>query len=433
MSFWKPAKTSVFLSVLFLVVYGAANWFSSVRENVGTLYFEWERHIPFVPWMMIPYMSIDLFFVAAPFVCRTEGELRTLRNRIAFGIVAAGACFLLFPFRFAFDRPPAAGWLGVIFDAFRTMDKPFNLLPSLHISLLIILAGTYVHQARGAWRVLCHSWFSLIGISTLLTYQHHVLDVVGGFVLGILGLYGFPEKPKKWPVTINARVGSYYAVGAAVLVIAAIVLRPWGWVLLWPAAALAIVAAAYLGIGPRIFRKVDGRLPLSARCVLGPVLLGQYLSLLYYKRQCRPYDIITPTVWIGRKLNETEAAGVRTTGVTAVLDLTAEFDEAKPFLRVEYLNVPVLDLTGPAQEQLEAMAEFIERAASRGIVYIHCKIGYSRSAAAAAAYLLFSGQSETVHDALSRIRAARPSIIVRPEILAALSEFSGNRRAPTVA
>ena len=105
MSFWKAAKTSALLSFLWLIVYGTTNWLSSIRQNVGTLYFEWERHIPFVPWMIIPYMSIDLFFITAPFLCRSDEELRTLRNRITFGILLAGACFLLFPLRFAFDRP----------------------------------------------------------------------------------------------------------------------------------------------------------------------------------------------------------------------------------------------------------------------------------------------------------------------------------------
>src|SRR5687767_3964897 len=129
----QAAVTSALLSLLFLVVYGTCNYIASRRTDVGTLYFEWERYIPFVPLMIIPYMSIDLFFVAAPFLCRDERELETLRKRIVFVIAVAGACFLLFPFRFAFERPQASGWLGAIFNWFRTMDQPYNLLPSLHI------------------------------------------------------------------------------------------------------------------------------------------------------------------------------------------------------------------------------------------------------------------------------------------------------------
>src|SRR5882672_4140949 len=128
-------KTSLFLSLLFLIFYGITNWLTAHRANVGTLFFEWERQIPFVPLMILPYMSIDLFFVAAPFVCREQQELRFLARRITFAILVAGLCFLLFPLRFAFERPPVSGWLGIVFNAFRGFHQPFNLLPSLHIVL----------------------------------------------------------------------------------------------------------------------------------------------------------------------------------------------------------------------------------------------------------------------------------------------------------
>jgi protein-tyrosine phosphatase/membrane-associated phospholipid phosphatase len=380
--------------------------------------------------MIIPYMSIDLFFIAAPFLCHSDDELRTLQKRITFGILFGGACFLLFPLRFAFDRPSASGWLGVVFDAFRTMDKPYNLLPSLHITLRTILAATYARYSRGPWRTLSHVWFSLIGISTLLTYQHHVLDVLGGFVLATFCFYLFPEKHARWPVTVNRRVGIYYAIGAGTIALVAVLLRPWGLLLMWPAASLAIVAGAYFGLGPAIYRKVQGRLPLSTRCVLGPVLAGQYVSLLYYERQCRPYDQIVPSVWIGRKLNDAEAAEATRKGVTAVLDLTAEFDEVRPFLQLSYLNIPILDLTAPNQDQLRTMGAFIEQHSATGIVYVHCKIGYSRSAGAVAAYLLSSGRASSVDEALSLLRNARPSIVIRPEIVHALREFSRDAVKP---
>src|SRR5438067_242319 len=93
------ARTALLLSLLFLLVYGSCNWITSQRTDVGTWYFQWERHIPFVPLMILPYMSIDLFFIAAPFLCRDEQELRTLARRITFAILAAGACFLIMPLR----------------------------------------------------------------------------------------------------------------------------------------------------------------------------------------------------------------------------------------------------------------------------------------------------------------------------------------------
>ena len=85
---------------------------------------------------------------------------------------------------------------------------------------------------------------------------------------------------------------------------------------------------------------------------------------------------LTPRLWIGRRLSDGEATEAVRQGVAAVLDLTAEFSEAKPFREVQYLNVPILDLTAPMPEQLKRCLDFIAENAA-GIVYIHCKIGYS--------------------------------------------------------
>jgi protein-tyrosine phosphatase len=152
-------------------------------------------------------------------------------------------------------------------------------------------------------------------------------------------------------------------------------------------------------------------------------LLGQQLSLLYYKHKCRSWDEVVPGVLIGRKLNNREAEEAVRSGVTAVLDLTSEFSEAKPFLSTRYLNIPILDLTAPTQEQLRQMAEFIEQNRGSGKVYAHCKIGYSRSAGAVGAYLIDSSRATSAEQAIEILRRARPGIIIRPEIVQALHLF----------
>ena len=190
----KALLASAGLSILFLVVYSGCNWITARRAGVGTFYFEWERGIPFVPFMILPYMSIDLFFVAAPFLCRTERELRTFSQRVICAIVVAGVCFLLFPLRFAFPRPHADGWLGAIFDWFRGIDSPHNLLPSLHAALMLILLDVYFRHSRGLIRIAIIAWFSLIAVSPVLTYQHHVVDIAGGFVLAACCFWLFRER-----------------------------------------------------------------------------------------------------------------------------------------------------------------------------------------------------------------------------------------------
>jgi membrane-associated phospholipid phosphatase len=181
----KRVVVSLALSILFLVVYGGCNWMTAQRGNVGTLYFEWERGIPFVPFFIAPYMSIDLFFVAAPFLCRSCEELKIFSRRIAAAIVVAGICFLIFPLRFAFPRPHPGGFLGAIFDWFRAMDAPYNQFPSLHAALMLLLVDLYWRRTRGLLRIAITMWFVLIALSPLLTHQHHVIDIIGGVALAV--------------------------------------------------------------------------------------------------------------------------------------------------------------------------------------------------------------------------------------------------------
>ena len=101
----QAAVRSLQLSGLFLAVYGGCNWLASLRADVGTWTFEWERHIPFWPAMIVPYLSLDAFFVAAPFLCRTREELRVLTWRVTAAVLTAGVCFVSMPLRFAFERP----------------------------------------------------------------------------------------------------------------------------------------------------------------------------------------------------------------------------------------------------------------------------------------------------------------------------------------
>ncbi len=421
----KPARlaataTSAGLSLLFIVVYGSCNWITAHRHDVGTWYYAWERFIPFVPLLIVPYMSIDLFFVAAPFLCKSPAELRTFTRRIAFAILVAGVLFLLMPLQLGFPRPQPAGWTGAIFNLLHGFDQPYNLFPSLHITFRTILAQFYARHTRGVVRASSNLWFSLIGFSTLLTYQHHVVDIIGGFILALFCFYLFPENNPRQPVLPNHRVGFYYGVGSVLAAVMALAGWPWTGVLLWPALSLGITAAAYWRIGPGIFRKTNGRLPLSSRLVLAPNLVGQYLSLLYYRRQCDAWNQVTPQVWIGTRLTGREAGEAARQGVTAVLDMTTEFSEPPAFRNLVYHNIPVLDLTEVSAAQLHEAITFISQQASKGVVYVHCKVGYSRSAAAVGSWLLATGQAGSVEQALEILRRARPEIIFRLEVAMAL-------------
>jgi membrane-associated phospholipid phosphatase len=430
----RAAITSVLLSVLFVIVYGGTNWFTAQRpsEDIQTWYWGWELTlIPYVPLLVVPYMSMDLFFFMATFLCRDERELRTFARRVVFSIMTAAVCFLWMPLKLDWpQRPRVQGWFGEFieqsYSAPFLMEYPHNLFPSLHIALCMIVASVYARHTRGIIQVLLCIWFSLIGISTLLTWQHHLVDIAGGLLLGGFAFYFFREFNPRLPVQANVRVGCYYAVGAVTVLAMAPAIGRWGVFLFWPAAGLGIIAVAYFGYGPGIFRKTDGRLPLSTRLVLAPILLGHYLSLVYYRRQCRAWNQVVPGVLIGRALTQAEATDALSQGVTAVLDLTAEFSETASLRKARYKNLPILDLTAPTQDQLHEAVAFISEEAARGTVYVHCKIGYSRSSAVVGAYLLATQHAATAEETVALLRSVRPSIVIRCEAMEALCAFQMN-------
>ena len=46
------------------------------------------------------------------------------------------------------------------------------------------MVTVYARHLHGAARLAVLVWFGLIAFSPLLTHQHHVIDILGGFALG---------------------------------------------------------------------------------------------------------------------------------------------------------------------------------------------------------------------------------------------------------
>jgi len=219
---------------------------------------------------------------------------------------------------------------------------------------------------------------------------------------------------------VNRRTGSYYAIAAVLLAGVALATRPFGLILLWPALALFLVSLGYFGLGPSIYGKRNGQHPLWARCLYYFILLGHEISRRCYARQCRQWDEVIPGLLIGRQLNQTEAEQLINEGVIAVLDLTSEFSEPPALRSLHYLNIPLLDLTAPSKAGLASAEAFISKHMPNGKVYVHCKIGYSRTAAITGTYLVRAGHAKNSAEAMKMLRRARPPIVIRPEAVAVI-------------
>jgi hypothetical protein len=264
----------------------------------------------------------------------------------------------------------------------------------------------------------------LIGASVLTTYQHHFVDLPTGFALGWLCVWLWPLAPgvaapvPAWRTSTDParhRVAALYALAAVGCGAVALAGGAWLW-LLWPALSLALVALAYAGVGVAAFQKsADGRLSLAARWLFAPYRAGAWLnSRLWTWRHPAPVPL-GDGVWLGRVPPPADVGGMPFAGN---VDLTAEF--SLHHASAHYASVPMLDLATPTPTALADAAAAIERLRARGPVLVCCALGYSRSACAAAAWLLASGRAKAVDDALVRVRAARAQIVLRPRHLDAL-------------
>jgi hypothetical protein len=180
---------ALLLPPLILTAYALSGWLASgPAGQASPLSFRWEqRHVPLVPWMIVPYLSLHALLVCAFFLCRDVAELRRLVRGLLLATFVACACFVLWPMTMAFDRDTApVGMLGEACRLLWRVDVPHNRLPSLHVAVAVQLWPLFARRARGAavTRTPVHAWFGLVIASTLLTWQHHVADVAAGALLG---------------------------------------------------------------------------------------------------------------------------------------------------------------------------------------------------------------------------------------------------------
>lgn len=166
--------------------YGGASWATSLHALRVPIHTQAELGLPLVPWLLVFYMSIYLLFLAEPFVLRTRRELRALVAAQAFATLAGAVCFVLVPAQTAYAPPGDLGsWTGLYQLADR-MNLEFNNLPSLHVALGVLCIAAFAEHAGTSLRRLLWAWAALLSVSTVLTHQHHLVDVPAGWLLAWL-------------------------------------------------------------------------------------------------------------------------------------------------------------------------------------------------------------------------------------------------------
>ena len=178
---------SLWVGVAFFGVYPTMNWLTSLRPVSWSLYVPAELAIPFVPQFIWAYLSMYLLFALPLFFIPAE-RMAPLGKQLIAGCIVSAIVFLVLPAKLGFVRqvpatPPYAAMYARVFS----IDRPYNLVPSLHVIFSTAIALACADFARPFARLAILGWLAVIVASTVLVHQHHLLDLAAAFVV-VIGL-----------------------------------------------------------------------------------------------------------------------------------------------------------------------------------------------------------------------------------------------------
>ncbi len=421
---------SLLVGGFFFLCYGSANQIGALTAPHASFFWQWERSIPFIPEFVLPYMSSDIVFVIAFLTAPSRSAIQRLALRCGLAIVISSCFFLILPLQFGFQIPEVTGWPSALFDVL-AFDRPYNQYPSLHISLGFLCWRAIDGQLRGAGRFLLAVWFILIAASTVLVYQHHFIDTLGGAVVAYVVYRMVPSKGECWfePGFVTPRhlhMALRYLILSGLAAIASFnVSVPWS-LLAWVSLSLILISISY-ALGENGFlRKSRDRYGIVTWCIFWPYLIGSWINWRFWRSKIPLMAEVQSGVWLGARPGFEDWQPLRRAKIRSVIDLVPELSSSPPDA-LDYSHHPLLDIVIPAPSALHAIARTIEEKRQLGNVYIHCALGLSRSVLAVCAWLMLQGTSK--EEALATIDAVRPNRVRRPYILIALALFEEHLRA----
>lgn len=178
------------VGALFAAVFVGAEWITRLHGWRLRLVLPGETEVPLVPAWTWMYCSVYLPILGAPLVLRSSSELQRLARVLTGVIVVAGIAFLLVPAELAYAPATLedAGATATLFRWADALNLDHELFPSLHVAFSATCLGVFSLRALPVVQVVLGTWAGLVGVSTVLTHQHHVVDVLAGWVLAAVAV-----------------------------------------------------------------------------------------------------------------------------------------------------------------------------------------------------------------------------------------------------
>lgn len=176
------------ICVLFcLTVYLGTNEIASNMERHYGMYFDFEKDIPLVPWMIYIYASFHLLLALNFFIIKDPKVIKAFTISLMASSFIAALVFLSFPGELGFSRVDGTAEYEAMYSFLHKIDHPHNLYPSLHITFSVLTAFAMFDQTTNKWfHGFLLAWIALICCSVVLVHQHHLFDIFTGLVLSFI-------------------------------------------------------------------------------------------------------------------------------------------------------------------------------------------------------------------------------------------------------
>lgn len=175
---------AVLFAGLFAWFYGAANLLSAYTPWQIRPALPFEAAIPLLPAWSAVYLSMPLMLLWG--VWRLEWTAQWWLFAVLLAeLLVACLCFVLLPVDTAFPPAETTGFWQPLHQFATALALERNHLPSLHMAFALTAALSLQTTLPPAGRLLVWCWAALVGLSTLFTHQHHLLDLAAGMALAL--------------------------------------------------------------------------------------------------------------------------------------------------------------------------------------------------------------------------------------------------------
>src|SRR5262245_25995928 len=176
------------MTLVFWIIYTAGDALHAAAVWRADLTTAFDRMIPFYPAAAAIYLCVSPMLMAAPFVFRAPERLLPFGVAIVAELLIALAIYYVLPTQIPAAHYDPSGVIGSLLWLADAINLDGNNVPSLHVALSASAAWAYAPLLTRGWRIAAFALAGATAISTLLTHQHIVADVVGGLALAALGM-----------------------------------------------------------------------------------------------------------------------------------------------------------------------------------------------------------------------------------------------------